>query len=173
VSDRPLVVCIGRFSRQKGQDLIVDRWHDRLGRLADLVLVGADSASRPYPSVFIEPYQDPLPWLERASLAVAPSRWEGRSIAILELQAAGIPVVAFDIPSMREILVAGDDEPGGAVAPAFDVEALLQLVEDRLTDQVLLDADSAAAPRRAASATPEAVAAATLRAYETALRSVA
>lgn len=54
-------------------------------------------------------------------LFVLPSRWEGLSLALLEALAAGVPVVATDIPGNREVVVEGVD---GLLAPCGDASAL-------------------------------------------------
>jgi len=66
--------------------------------------------------------------LTRARLVCVPSRFETSSLVSLEAQASGTPVLAFDIPALREVLA----PDGGVLVPAFDVEAyaaaMLQLV---------------------------------------------
>ena len=57
--------------------------------------------------------------LQRARLVCVPSRFETSSLVSLEAQASGTPVLAFDIPALREV-VAPD---GGVLVPPFDVGA--------------------------------------------------
>ena len=59
--------------------------------------------------------------LARASCAIFPSRSEGFGLALVETMAAGVPVVARDIPAFRERLVHG--ETGWLTR---DVQAALQ-----------------------------------------------
>jgi glycosyltransferase involved in cell wall biosynthesis len=47
------------------------------------------------------------PVLADADIAVLPSAWEGMSVGMLEAMAAGLPVVATDVPGTREIVVEG------------------------------------------------------------------
>jgi glycosyltransferase involved in cell wall biosynthesis len=58
--------------------------------------------------------------LDRSTILVVPSRYESFGLVALEALAAGTPVVAFDIPSMREILTDGS----GALVPSFDTPSL-------------------------------------------------
>jgi glycosyltransferase involved in cell wall biosynthesis len=58
--------------------------------------------------------------LDRSTILVVPSRYESFGLVALEALAAGTPVVAFDIPSMREILTDGS----GALVPSFDTPRL-------------------------------------------------
>jgi glycosyltransferase involved in cell wall biosynthesis/O-antigen/teichoic acid export membrane protein len=66
--------------------------------------------------------------LTGARLVCVPSRFETSSLVSLEAQASGTPVLAFDIPALREVLA----PEGGVLVPAFDVESyansMLQLV---------------------------------------------
>jgi glycosyltransferase involved in cell wall biosynthesis/O-antigen/teichoic acid export membrane protein len=66
--------------------------------------------------------------LTGARLVCVPSRFETSSLVSLEAQASGTPVLAFDIPALREVLA----PDGGVLVRAFDVEsyadAMLQLV---------------------------------------------
>ncbi|TDT18485.1 glycosyltransferase involved in cell wall biosynthesis [Ilumatobacter fluminis] len=167
--DRPVVLCVGRIARQKGQDLIVPRWEEAIGSAATLVLLGGEASGQLSPNVRVEPMQDPRAWIARASLAVAPSRWEGRSIAVVELLASGIPVVSFDLPSMRHLLTERGMPPAGAVVDQFDVDALLGAVGERLDRPDLLTRESVAGPRRVIHCRPAVVADAVVRAYRTAL----
>jgi glycosyltransferase involved in cell wall biosynthesis/O-antigen/teichoic acid export membrane protein len=57
--------------------------------------------------------------LARARLVCVPSRYEVFPLVPLEAQAAGTPVVAFDIAAMGEVLA----PDGGVLVPPFDVDA--------------------------------------------------
>ncbi len=109
---RPLVVCVGRLCRQKGQDVLLRAWQDVLRALprARLVLVG-DGPDREglcqqaAPSVeFTGSVTDPVPWYRAADLVVLPSRWEGMALAPLEALGCGTPVVVTDVDGARESL---------------------------------------------------------------------
>ncbi|MGW3284741.1 glycosyltransferase family 4 protein [Streptomyces sp. NPDC001002] len=108
----PLVVCVGRLCRQKGQDVLLEAWEAVVGRVpaARLVLVGdgpdrAELAARaPESVVFTGAVADPVPWYQAADLVVLPSRWEGMALAPLEAMACGRPVVVTDVDGARESL---------------------------------------------------------------------
>jgi glycosyltransferase involved in cell wall biosynthesis len=59
------------------------------------------------------------------------SRWEGFPLVVLEAMAAGVPVVATDIPGTRELIQHGVN---GWLAPAGNAESLADWVLDVLTD---------------------------------------
>lgn len=108
----PLVVCVGRLCRQKGQDVLLEAWQHVLGEVpqARLVLVGDGPdretlRRRAHPSVrFAGAVADVVPWYRTADLVVLPSRWEGMALAPLEALGCGRPVVVTDVDGARESL---------------------------------------------------------------------
>jgi glycosyltransferase involved in cell wall biosynthesis/O-antigen/teichoic acid export membrane protein len=56
--------------------------------------------------------------LSSASLVAMPSRFETFGIVAIEAQAAGTPVIAFDIPCLREVVPSAS----GVLVPPFDVD---------------------------------------------------
>jgi len=76
------------------------------------------------------------------------SGYEGQSNAILEAMAAGVPVVASDIPGTRELVV--PDETGYLI-PVGDRAAFAKFSERLLSDAALAGRFSAAARSRVAS----------------------
>ncbi|WP_217545751.1 glycosyltransferase [Streptomyces sp. GbtcB6] len=108
----PLVVCVGRLCRQKGQDVLLEAWNAvaRRVRGARLALVG-DGPDRdlllrraPASVLFAGGVADVVPWYQAADLVVLPSRWEGMALAPLEAMACGRPVVVTDVDGARESL---------------------------------------------------------------------
>ncbi|MFE2069982.1 glycosyltransferase [Streptomyces sp. NPDC059467] len=108
----PLVVCVGRLCRQKGQDLLLRAWPEVLRRVptARLALVGdgpdRDALRRLAPDSveFVGAVDDARPWYRAADLVVLPSRWEGMALAPLEAMACGRPVLVTDVDGARESL---------------------------------------------------------------------
>jgi glycosyltransferase involved in cell wall biosynthesis len=139
----PLVVCVGRLCRQKGQDVLLRAWPRVLRRVpgARLVLVGdgpdrARLAGRAPKSVlFAGAVTDAAPWYRAADLVVLPSRWEGMALAPLEAMACERPVVVTDVDGARESL------PGALAAsclvPPEDPAALARAVTGLLLDPPL------------------------------------
>ncbi|MFF7866153.1 glycosyltransferase [Streptomyces qaidamensis] len=139
----PLVVCVGRLCRQKGQDVLLTAWESVLRRVprARLVLVGDGPdhgrlrALAPASVLFAGDVDDVVPWYQAADLVVLPSRWEGMALAPLEAMACGRPVVVTDVGGARESL------PPGLVphclVPAPAPAALAAAVAGLLTDPPL------------------------------------
>ncbi|MFJ9814571.1 glycosyltransferase [Streptomyces sp. NPDC101151] len=111
----PLVVCVGRLCRQKGQDVLLEAWPAVVRQLpgARLVLVGdGPDADRLYCGApasveFAGPASDAASWYRAADVVVLPSRWEGMALAPLEAMACARPVLVTDVDGARESLPTG------------------------------------------------------------------
>ncbi|WP_308367776.1 glycosyltransferase family 4 protein [Streptomyces sp. ISL-36] len=130
----PVVVCVGRLCRQKGQDVLLAAWPAVLAQAptARLVLVGdgpdgARLRAGAPPSVrFTGAVDDTAPWYRAADLVVLPSRWEGMALAPLEAMASGRPVVVSDVDGARESLPPGHERL--CLVPSEDPAALAAAV---------------------------------------------
>jgi glycosyltransferase involved in cell wall biosynthesis len=151
-ADAPIAVCVGRLHRQKNQAALLDTWPGVRARVPDarLVLVGdgpdkADLEAAAGDGIeLVGQRSDVRDWLAAASLVVAPSRWEGMSLSLLESLAAARSVVVTDVPGMREVVVDGV----GAVVPPDDGAALAAAIADRLGDPARADAEGRAGRAR-------------------------
>lgn len=141
----PIAVCVGRFSRQKGQDVLVEAWRDvaRAAPEATLVLVGdgptrAEVEAAAGPGIrFVGATDNPRPYLAAADVAVMPSRWEGLSLAMLEAMASGRSLVVTDVAGAEVVA----RSQGGAVVPVDDAAALAGALTQRLTARVDIEAE--------------------------------
>ncbi|MGW6643797.1 glycosyltransferase [Streptomyces iakyrus] len=139
----PLVVCVGRLCRQKGQDVLLTAWESVLRRVpgARLVLVGDGPdhgrlrALAPGSVLFTGDVDDVVPWYQAADLVVLPSRWEGMALAPLEAMACGRPVVVTDVGGARESLP--PDLAPHCLVPAPAPAALAAAVAGLLLDPPL------------------------------------
>jgi glycosyltransferase involved in cell wall biosynthesis len=137
MTDRPTVVCVGRLTEQKGQDLLLAAWPAVLDEVPDaqLVLVGdgperaALQAVAPRSVLFTGARSDVADLLSAADVVALPSRWEGAPLVPLEAMALGRPVVAFAVDGVRSALGNTGDviEPGDVPGLA---RALVQYVRD-------------------------------------------
>lgn len=76
-------------------------------------------------------YRDDIPeLLAQADLFCFPSRWEGLGLALLEAAAAGVPIVASDLPVFKEILQADQ----ARFVAAWDVPAWARTIGEILRD---------------------------------------
>jgi len=132
--DEPVVVAMGRLTRQKGFDLLLRAFgRVRLDRPAWRLVVFGEGPERPaleglrdelglHDAVSLPgTTDDVLGAFRRAALLALPSRWEGLPRVVAEAMAAGLPVVAFDCRTGPAEMV--DDGVTGRLVPSGDVEA--------------------------------------------------
>lgn len=139
----PLVVCVGRLCRQKGQDVLLRAWPDVVRRVAGarLVLVGdGPDAERlrcgaPASVEFAGAVSDVAPWYRAADVVVLPSRWEGMALAPLEAMACARPVVVTDVDGARESLP--PSQQPSCLVPSEDPGALARALTALLRDEPL------------------------------------
>ncbi|MBW3562470.1 MAG: glycosyltransferase family 4 protein [Actinobacteria bacterium] len=162
-SDVEVVVWHGRVAMHvKGLDVLIEAWT----RLADgrddvrLLLVG-DGPDREALRMRLGGRTDVV-WVDRfvadrseladlvscGDVAVLPSRHEGFPVAPLEAMAAGLPVVATDVPGVRDLAPRGEAD-GVLRIPPEDPDALADAL-GALLDDVGRRRGVAAAARRCA-----------------------
>jgi glycosyltransferase involved in cell wall biosynthesis len=119
--DELLLLTVARQDRQKGLDVLVEAMPSVLSRFpkARLVMVGREGnmtglLRRRIHDHGLEaavssigPRSDVLDLLCGADLFVFPSRWEGLGSVLLEVLALEVPIVASDIPPVREVVGEG------------------------------------------------------------------
>jgi glycosyltransferase involved in cell wall biosynthesis len=133
-------LAVGRFSPQKGYDLLLDAWARTKVRHDDwklrIVGSGGEEAAmrgqierlRLAGSVeILPPTRDVRMMYREASCFVLSSRFEGLPLVLLEAMAMGLPVVSFDCETgPREIVV---DNLTGLLVPPEDTEALAAAID--------------------------------------------
>ena len=83
----------------------------------------------------------PLPWegvhsfLSSLDLFIFPSQFEGFGIALVEALQVGVPVLANDLPVLREVLIPAPGLIGGVLAPVSDRRAWLREIASLTADQ--------------------------------------
>lgn len=148
---RPVVIGVGRLTRQKGFDLLIEAVA-RLNSRPRLVLLGegpdrgaliAQAAARGVDLLAPGFVAEPAAWVARADVFALSSRWEGFGHVIVEAMAAGTPVVATDCPhGPRDILRDGET---GVLVPPGDPAALADALGALLADAGRLKALATAA----------------------------
>jgi glycosyltransferase involved in cell wall biosynthesis len=151
--DAPVAICVGRVTRQKGQDVLLAAWRALAARhpAARLYIVGDGDLlpllRRQAPATvrFVGTVEDVRPWYAAADLVVLPSRWEGLSLAVLEAMASGRSVVATAVPGLADAV---PDGAGALVAPE-DAGSLAAALVRRLGAADLVAAEGAVAAQHA------------------------
>ena len=132
----PLAVCVGRVTRQKGQDVLLSAWRSvrdtcptaRLALVGDGELLDTLRSQAPPAVDFVGPVDDAHLWYLAADVVVLPSRWEGLPLTLLEALAVGRSVVGSDIPGIADAL----PKQAGALVAMEDVAALADAISHRL-----------------------------------------
>lgn len=138
---------------------------------APAVLAGFAESCRSSVSVIPElPREEIGHLLSKHDALVLPSWYEGMPLVVLEGAAAGMAIVATDIPGVSDIFRAPDPQLDGALlVPLQDPVALAGAVSRLASDPELLATLQARARQRASGFTWQATAAALEGAYEAAL----
>jgi glycosyltransferase involved in cell wall biosynthesis len=142
--DETILVHVGRFEVQKNhhglleimQKLVAKRPRIRLflvgdGPLRRQIEAEASAMHLDRHVLFLGIRDDVEQILREADIFVFPSCWEGFGMVVLEANAAGIPVVASDVPGLQESVV--DRETGFLVSLAATdlfVDAIVRLIDD-------------------------------------------
>lgn len=141
-SEAPLLVCVGRLSHQKGQDVAIRALALLRDRRARLRLVGAESGEGERARLetlagslgvadrieWRGAVEDSAPEYRAAEVVLAPSRWDGLSLALLEAMASGATIVASDVSGSESL---GD---AGVIVPPDDPHALAEAIDPLLED---------------------------------------
>jgi glycosyltransferase involved in cell wall biosynthesis len=155
----PLVLAAARHEYQKGLDVLVEAFPAVLASApaARLLIAGRDGHQSPRLRAaagglesqgvirFLGARSDVPDLLCAADVFVAPSRWEGLGSVLLEAMALRAPIVASDLPPIREVVRDGETarlSPPGAPA------ALSAAIVATLTDQERAASQAAAAYER-------------------------
>ncbi len=150
----PLIVCVGRLSVQKGQDLAITALALLQHEDARLRLVGdgperqrlaelAQALGLTHRVEWTGDSTDVATELRSADIVVVPSRWDGLSLSLLEAMACGAAVVATRVAGTAAL------EDVGVVTPPGDPVALALAIDELLADPGRRAALGAAARRRA------------------------
>lgn len=144
-----LIVFVGRLEYYKGVDVLLDAWCLIGAKNPDfrLVLVGAGTAADDLQSRaakspdaarvtftgFVSE-EEKINWMRKASVVVQPSHKEGWGLTVLEANACGTPVVATDVPGLRDSVQPGVN---GLRVPRADAPALAEALTRVLEDSAL------------------------------------
>ncbi len=137
----PLLLTSARMMPQKRLDRLLAAFAQIVDKRARLVILG-DGPERPRllrqaallgiaDRVDLPGYvEDVVPWLQRASLFVLSSDYEGLPAAVIEALACNIPVVTTDCFDMARTLL--DKADGCTVVPREDVAGFARAVDQSL-----------------------------------------
>lgn len=154
-AERDLVVFVGRLEHYKGVDVLLDAWPRVRAACpaARLVIAGSGGAGEDMRrrasgvefggSVTFAGFvseDEKVALLRRATVVVQPSRKEGWGLTVLEANACGTPVVATDVPGLRDSVRDGTTGLLAAPEPAALASSLVAVLSDDALRARLADA---------------------------------
>ncbi len=175
----PIIMSIGRVTRQKGFDQLikaVKTLHDD-GAACRLVILGKGPEEGNLKKLYFDLgmsdkvlflgfQQNPYKYLARATIFVLSSFYEGFPNVLLEAIALGIPSVATQCPTgPDEIITSGEN---GLLVPPGDYHALAEAIKRLLQDECLRKKFALAGRKRAQDFAVEDI----VRQYEKAIETV-
>ena len=131
------VLAVGRYTHQKGFDLLLKAWQSIDTAGWTLRIAGSGESLGEVPdNVITGPSADMKSEYLDSSILVLSSRYEGLPMVLLEAQAAGLPVVAFECKcGPKDVLTDGVDgylvKEGDIVGFAARMKELMEDVELR------------------------------------------
>ncbi|HYZ78543.1 MAG TPA: glycosyltransferase [Gaiellaceae bacterium] len=150
VGDRPLVGNVARLAPQKDHRTLVEA--ARLVPEAEFVVVGdgelreeLERLAEGLRVTFLGARDDVPELLASFDVFAFPSLFEGLCLAVIEAQAAGVPVVATPVGGIRETVVDGET---GLLVPTRDPPALAAAIRRLLEDRPAAEAMAIEARRR-------------------------
>jgi glycosyltransferase involved in cell wall biosynthesis len=139
--DHPRIGYIGRISRDRGLGVFEALAERRIG---DITLVGEqDDAAEESSSIRVElsvPHSDVPKWYDQTDLVLLPYQRELRHahaispLKLFEAMAAGRPIIASDIPPIREIL---EHKRTGLLVEPDDIDAWVEAINMLREDPAL------------------------------------
>jgi glycosyltransferase involved in cell wall biosynthesis len=139
-ASRPLVGFVGRLEYVKGPDIFIEVAM-RCQIEAGFVLVGGGSLAATLSArvtesgagdrvAFVGEVPDAMPYIRQLDVLAVSSRHEGLPLVLLEAAASEVPIVAFDVGGVREVV--RESGPSAKLVPAADRDGFLRAVEEIL-----------------------------------------
>ncbi|MEA2310783.1 MAG: hypothetical protein QOE28_751 [Solirubrobacteraceae bacterium] len=162
------LITAGRFTGQKGYDLLIDAYRQVAERHPDwrLKIFGGGPGGPALRERVAEaglggvvslepPAGDVAHEMETASIYVLSSRYEGLPLVLLEAMSKGMAVVSFDCPTGPAEVI--DDHRNGLLVPEQDIDGLAAALSEMMSDEELRRRCAAAAQETAHQYTMEVV----------------
>jgi glycosyltransferase involved in cell wall biosynthesis len=141
---QPLIIAVGRLSREKGFDLLLRAFAKVAPQCRDwsVVIVGEGPERVNLLRLcaelmltdrvrFVGEVSEVEAWMACAGLVVQPSRFEGFPNVVLESMGMGAPVISSDCSSGPSDLI--EDGVNGRLVPVDDVDALAQVMAELMS----------------------------------------
>jgi len=156
--NRRVIICVGRLVEIKGHDILIEAFNQLAPATRPVLLLVGDGPCREKLSALITQKglqndvhllgqrEDVASLLKLSDFFVLSSHSEGLSCSIIEAMAAGLPVIATDVGSNRELV---QDNITGFVVRSGNPDHLAEKMKVLLADRKMIDRFGEAALRRA------------------------
>lgn len=157
--DSKQVIAVGRYTWQKGFDMLIEAWQSVAIHHPDWVLrIYGPGDAQSYRDMIAyrglqatafceEATNDIYARFDESSIFVLSSRYEGLPLVLIEAMSAGLPCVSFACPcGPRDVIIDGED---GLLVEPGDVAALAQGIRRLMEDDALRHKYGQAARRNA------------------------
>lgn len=130
------VLAVGRYTYQKGFDLLLKAWRMIDTKGWTLRIAGSGDALNDVPDNVVTGLStDIVDEYKNAAFLVMSSRFEGLPMALLEAQAAGLPIVSFACKcGPKDVITDGED---GFLVPEGDIGGLSNGMKRLMADESL------------------------------------
>lgn len=146
------LLFVGRLSDEKQPDVAIEVFAALAGMFPDLrlLVVGGDDPADPRLAETLRrdagqaPYGDRIlwagaqesvsAWYAKADAVIVPSKYEGFGRVLVEAMAHGVPVVAFRVGAIPEVI---EDGVQGILVEPYKIDAMSDAVASLLNDEVL------------------------------------
>lgn len=145
--DSKRVIAAGRYSHQKGFDLLLEAWHLLAAQYPDWHLYIFGNEDRTPYEMLVDRYgmnrnvhlmpatKDITSEYAKSSVYVMSSRFEGFGLVLAEAMSCGLPCVSFDCPyGPRDIITDGED---GILVENGNIEELARQLSRLMADSAL------------------------------------
>lgn len=136
---KPIFLAAGRFVEQKGFDLLIEsfnlfsyknsEWKLIIigeGKQKELIKSKVDKYNLNHRITILEPTNKIKEYFLNASALLLPSRWEGMPMIVLESLEMGVPIIAYNISAIEQIIDHGKE---GFIATRYNVAEFARYME--------------------------------------------
>lgn len=158
-SATPVIVSVGRLTRQKGYPFLLKAFSLARRELPCYLIILGEGEDRPLLMTlsrelgieeavqFLGFQSNPFKFMAKSSLFVLSSLYEGFPNVLLEAMALGLPIISTDCPSGPSEII--QDRKNGVLVPARDERSLAAAIVSVLKDEQIRRMLSSEARRRA------------------------
>ena len=147
-SDKSVFLAVGRIDKWKRFNLILKAFASISNKKAELVILGKGILRSDLEKLANElniqnkvhflGFQDPLPYMYHGKALLIASEYEGMSNVLIEANACGIPVLAFDAPGVSEFI---QNDLNGWIIDRGNMNLYTEYIDKLANNELKIDKD--------------------------------